>query len=52
MMDDSSETIRLTQRAAAGDQQAMADLFELHRERLARLVRLRMDHRLHRDSGF
>ena len=46
MTEDSGQTTRLTQRAAAGDQQAMADLFERYRPRLARMVQLRMDRRL------
>ncbi len=44
--DDSSHTAHLLQRASAGDEQALADLFELYRPRLARMVQLRMDRRL------
>ena len=36
----------LLERAAARDPVAMGELFELHRDRLRRLVNLRMDHRL------
>ena len=36
----------LLERAAAQDPVAMGELFELHRDRLRRLVNLRMDHRL------
>jgi RNA polymerase sigma-70 factor, ECF subfamily len=38
-----SELIR---RAAGGDQQALADLFSAHRDRLRRMVALRLDRRL------
>ncbi len=37
---------RLVQLAAAGDELALADLFELHRKRLKGMVRLRLDRRL------
>ncbi len=37
---------RLVQLAAAGDESALADLFELHRKRLKGMVRLRLDRRL------
>src|SRR5687767_6289932 len=36
----------LLERAAGQDPGALGELFELHRDRLRRLVRLRMDHRL------
>jgi len=36
----------LTQLALAGDKAALAELFELHRERLRNMVDLRMDHRI------
>jgi RNA polymerase sigma-70 factor (ECF subfamily) len=36
----------LVRRARDGDQRAMADLFERHRERLRRMIRLRLDRRL------
>jgi DNA-directed RNA polymerase specialized sigma24 family protein len=45
-MDDSTETDTLLHRAADGDQEAVAVLFAQHRDRLARMVRLRMDRRL------
>jgi len=46
MVGDSSETDRLLQRAAQGDQQEWAALLARHRERLRRMVALRLDHRL------
>jgi RNA polymerase sigma-70 factor (ECF subfamily) len=36
----------LVRRAAAGDQQALAEVFDLYRERLRQMVRLRLDRRL------
>lgn len=36
----------LLRRAAVGEEAAMAELFDLHRDRLRRMVRLRMDRRL------
>lgn len=47
MIRDPLETEGLLQRAAAGDSQALAELFERHRDRLERMVRLRLDRRLH-----
>jgi RNA polymerase sigma-70 factor (ECF subfamily) len=41
-----SETNRLVQRAAAGDREAWGRLLEQHRDRLRRLVALRLDMRL------
>lgn len=46
MTDASSETDELLRRASGGDQQAVADLFARYRERLRRMVRLRLDRRL------
>jgi RNA polymerase sigma-70 factor (ECF subfamily) len=48
MAPDSSESVtgQLLQRAKAGDERALAELFAQHRESLARMVRLRLDHRL------
>ena len=46
MNTDSSESDRLYRQAASGRESAFADLFSLHRERLRRMVRLRLDHRL------
>ena len=43
---DDSETLRLVDQAAAGDQQAWAELIDRHRDRLKRMVAVRMDHRL------
>ena len=46
MTGSSNETEDLLRRAEAGDQRALAELFEQHRERLRQMVRLRMDRRL------
>jgi RNA polymerase sigma-70 factor, ECF subfamily len=46
MVEDSSETDRLLERAAQGDQQGWGALLARHRERLRRMVALRLDHRL------
>jgi RNA polymerase sigma-70 factor, ECF subfamily len=47
MKDPPSETVRLFERLQAGDRRALADLFQRHRDRLRRMVELRMDARLH-----
>ncbi len=46
MSENALELPALLERAAAQDPVAMGELFELHRDRLRRLVGLRMDHRL------
>jgi RNA polymerase sigma-70 factor (ECF subfamily) len=46
MASDSSDTADLTRRLAAGDSKAGAKLFARYRDRLRRMVRLRMDRRL------
>ena len=46
MENNSSETIRLIGRSQAGDPQALNELFTRHRERLCRMVEMRLDHRL------
>ena len=46
MANDSSDTGRLVDRLRAGDRQALTDLFQRHRDRLRRMVELRMDARL------
>ena len=46
MTRDPSETDDLLARARADDEAALADLFDRHRERLRRMVRLRLDRRL------
>src|SRR5262249_44822128 len=46
MMNDSDDTIPLLRQGAAGDQQALGELWDRYRERLKRLVRLRLDRRL------
>jgi RNA polymerase sigma-70 factor, ECF subfamily len=43
---NSSTTNNLLRRASDKDQQALVDLFSRHRERLRRMVRLRLDRRL------
>jgi RNA polymerase sigma-70 factor (ECF subfamily) len=45
-MGDSTETEVLLRRAADGDRDAVAALFARHRDRLAQMVRLRLDRRL------
>jgi len=47
MNDPPSETLHLIERLRAGDRRALADLFQRHRDRLRRMVELRMDARLH-----
>lgn len=46
MTPESSEPTDLLRRAAAGDAQAQQELFDLHRERLKRMVHLRLSRRL------
>ena len=46
MPNDPSDTIHLVERLRAGDRQALTDLFQRHRDRLRRMVELRMDARL------
>src|SRR5271170_6731307 len=46
MTDDTNNLDDLINQAAAGDQEALAQVFALYRERLRRMVRLRMDRRL------
>jgi cytochrome c-type biogenesis protein CcsB len=46
MNDPPSETVHLLERLRAGDRRALADLFQRHRDRLRRMVELRMDERL------
>src|SRR5438046_9781183 len=43
---NSSQTNRLLQRVCSQDGQALEELFALHRERLRKMVRLRLDRRL------
>ncbi len=45
-MSDSQASNALLERAAKGDPQAAAELFERYRDRLRRMVRLRLDRRL------
>jgi RNA polymerase sigma-70 factor (ECF subfamily) len=47
MTTEPSEHADLQRRAEAGDEQALADLFEHHRDRLRQMVRLRLDRRLY-----
>ncbi len=44
--DPPSETLCLLERLRTGDRRALADLFQRHRDRLRRMVELRMDPRL------
>jgi RNA polymerase sigma-70 factor (ECF subfamily) len=46
MTTDSEETTELLRRGIAGDQQALADLWDRYQERLLRLVKLRMNRRM------
>ncbi len=46
-MSDETEYDPLIQRALAGEEAALVELFDEHRPRLRRMVDLRMDHRLH-----
>ena len=46
MENNSAETAHLLERARAGDQAAVNDLFTQHRARLRRMVELRLDRRL------
>jgi RNA polymerase sigma-70 factor (ECF subfamily) len=46
MTPDSDEMLELLRRAVAGDQTALSALFDAHRERLLRMVRLRLSRRL------
>jgi RNA polymerase sigma-70 factor (ECF subfamily) len=46
MENNSAETVRLLERARAGDQDALNALFARHRERLRRMVEMRLDWRL------
>ena len=46
MANDSNATDELLRRAKDGDSQSLAELFGVYRERLKRMVGLRMDHRL------
>jgi len=46
MANDPSDTDHLVERLRAGDRQALTDLFQRHRDRLRRMVELRMDARL------
>jgi RNA polymerase sigma-70 factor, ECF subfamily len=46
MEHNSSDTVRLVERAQAGDQAALNELFSQHRDRLRRMVELRLDRRL------
>src|SRR5689334_21801782 len=43
---NSSQTNRLLQRPVDRDQQALAELFARHRERLRKMIRLRLDRRI------
>ncbi len=47
MTSEETEYDPLIQRALAGEEAALAELFDAHRRRLERMVNLRMDRRLH-----
>jgi len=46
MYEQDAEIVDLLQRAAKGDQQALNELFDRHRSRLKKMVRLRLNRRL------
>jgi RNA polymerase sigma-70 factor (ECF subfamily) len=46
MDNETSATVRLLERARAGDRTALTEIFTRHRERLRRMVELRLDRRL------
>lgn len=46
MADDSADTLRLIERARAGDAEALNEIFARHRGRLRRRVEVRLDWRL------
>jgi RNA polymerase sigma-70 factor (ECF subfamily) len=46
MNDPAGETVHLLERIRAGDREALADLFQRHRDRLHRMIELRIDERL------
>ena len=46
MASDPSDTLQMIERLRGGDRQALTDLFQCHRDRLRRMVELRMDQRL------
>jgi RNA polymerase sigma-70 factor (ECF subfamily) len=46
MANEPSDTVYLVERLRNGDRQALTDLFQRHRDRLRRMVELRMDARL------
>jgi RNA polymerase sigma-70 factor (ECF subfamily) len=46
MADNSSETVELLQRARTGDSQALNEIFVRYRDRLKRMVELRLDRRV------
>jgi len=46
MSDDVNDTAQLVERALQADEKALAELFDRHRARLKRMVKLRLDRRL------
>ena len=50
MINNSAETTRLLEQARTGDKEALNALFARHRVRLRRMVDLRLDRRLQRES--
>jgi RNA polymerase sigma-70 factor (ECF subfamily) len=49
MTSDDSDTPDLLSRAAAGDAEGLGGLFDRHRDRLRRMVQVRLDRRLQGD---
>src|SRR5436305_9612694 len=47
MENNSGETAELLERARAADEAALSELFSRHRDRLRRMVEMRLDRRLH-----
>ena len=43
---DLTDTVELVERLRRGDRQALTDLFQHHRDRLRRMIELRMDARV------
>ena len=52
MTENASNPDDLLRRAASGDQEALAQVFALYRERLRQMVRLRLDRRLQGRLGW
>ena len=46
-MHETESTVELLRRAAEGDEDALAELLGMHRERLRRMIAIRLDRRLY-----